>query len=439
MPIMSFNLHQLFKSIVVLFSVFKTAFLPQGYPDSVSKDYLEYQIWDTSQAFCSSITGTLATQAMLKGYGVGDDKATILAATITWLLRNGSGMVGSILFAWMQGSNLDCYAKKWRLFADILNDASIFVELLSPYFKPYFIFFACISSIAKSVVGVAGGATRAALTQHQARRDNMADVAAKDGSQETLVNLLALLAGLVITPLVSGNIILTWTLFFIFTFLHLYFNFRAVSSVVMETLNITRLHILVQDYLLNDRILTPDEVAKREPVLFGSSIGECLEIRLGTQFGNVIHNVQDFESALPNSPSCTYIMRVDLNNSCTSGTANIVLHESSDVLDHIKSCFHAAVVDFILRNNSLNKELASQKPGCQALLALHSFWWQERNSSTSCCWDLVAQSHNFTIQAFPEFLDNLQKAGWLTSQNHLGPNEWRSVWNTKGVEIKKMI
>ena len=35
----------------------------------------------------------------------------------------------------------------------------------------------------QSIVGVAGGATRAAMTQHQARRDNMADVAAKDGSQ----------------------------------------------------------------------------------------------------------------------------------------------------------------------------------------------------------------------------------------------------------------
>lgn len=32
-------------------------------------------------------------------------------------------------------------------------------------------------------MGVAGGATRAALVQHQARRDNMADVSAKDGSQ----------------------------------------------------------------------------------------------------------------------------------------------------------------------------------------------------------------------------------------------------------------
>jgi len=27
----------------------QSAFLPQGYPESVSKDYLEYQVWDTMQ------------------------------------------------------------------------------------------------------------------------------------------------------------------------------------------------------------------------------------------------------------------------------------------------------------------------------------------------------------------------------------------------------
>ena len=37
--------------------------------------------------------------------------------------------------------------------------------------------------IVQAIVGSAGMATRAALVQHQARRDNMADVAAKDNSQ----------------------------------------------------------------------------------------------------------------------------------------------------------------------------------------------------------------------------------------------------------------
>lgn len=34
-----------------LYYMAKSAFLPEGYPKSVSKDYLEYQIWDTVQVF----------------------------------------------------------------------------------------------------------------------------------------------------------------------------------------------------------------------------------------------------------------------------------------------------------------------------------------------------------------------------------------------------
>ena len=45
-----------------LLTFLKNAFLPEGYPDSVSDDYLTYQIWDTVQAFASSISGSLATQ-----------------------------------------------------------------------------------------------------------------------------------------------------------------------------------------------------------------------------------------------------------------------------------------------------------------------------------------------------------------------------------------
>lgn len=39
-------------------------------------------------------------------------------------------------------------------------------------------------------VGVAGGATRTALTLHFAKRGNAADIAAKEGSQETATTLV---------------------------------------------------------------------------------------------------------------------------------------------------------------------------------------------------------------------------------------------------------
>lgn len=42
-------------------------FLPAGYPQSVTEDYLEYQIYDSLQAFSSSIAGLLSSRAVLEG------------------------------------------------------------------------------------------------------------------------------------------------------------------------------------------------------------------------------------------------------------------------------------------------------------------------------------------------------------------------------------
>ena len=46
---------------------FTAVFLPEGFPATVSSDYLSYQLWDTVQAFASSISGSLATAAVLTG------------------------------------------------------------------------------------------------------------------------------------------------------------------------------------------------------------------------------------------------------------------------------------------------------------------------------------------------------------------------------------
>lgn len=67
------------------------------------------------------------------------------------------------------------------------------------------------------------------------------------------------------------------------------------------------------------------------------------------------------------------------------------------------------------------------------------YYFTDKGTSPEYCWDMVAQAHNFTLQAFPEFITNLEKAGWVSSRTHLGPNEWRAIWNSKGVEVKKLI
>jgi hypothetical protein len=130
----------------------KNVFLPEGYPSSVSDDYMSYQVWDTLQAFCSSVSGALAARAMFESIGVGDEASTVYGATLTWLIRDGTGMLGRILFAYYQGSALDSNSKMWRLYADILNDFSFMVDLATPLFaKTYSIYFISFSGLLRVI------------------------------------------------------------------------------------------------------------------------------------------------------------------------------------------------------------------------------------------------------------------------------------------------
>lgn len=51
--------------------------------------------------------------------------------------------------------------------------------------------------------------------------------------------------------------------------LHLFANYKAVRSVVMETFNEARLSIVLQQYLSDKQILSPLEANRREPVFLG--------------------------------------------------------------------------------------------------------------------------------------------------------------------------
>uniref|UniRef100_A0A3P8X625 RUS family member 1 n=1 Tax=Cynoglossus semilaevis TaxID=244447 RepID=A0A3P8X625_CYNSE len=379
--------------------VFKRVFLPQGYPESVSGDYLQYQFWDTVQAFSSSLSGTLATQASLRGIGVGNQEATVAAATFTWLLKDGTGMLGRILFAWQKGSKLDSEAKKWRLFADVLNDIAMFMEILAPYFPAFFIFIVCTAGVFKSIVGVAGGATRAALTVHQARRDNMADISAKDGSQETLVNLAGLLVSLALIPLVTNNPMLTLLLFFLFTVLHLFANYKAVRSVIMETFNEARLSIVFQQYLEDKQILSPQEANLREPVFL--EFRKMVQIKLGVRLQEVVKCSQELDLALKNN-RLPFLLGV--HNGCVC----VCLGPKASVCDEIRAMCQAVWLSNMLSHQT-----------------------QQKQSH----WEMVRESHKLMDKVFDPFIKGVVAAGWDTGRTLLDWDEWRVEWKSKSIFV----
>ena len=102
------------------------------------------------------------------------------AATLTWLLRYASGTLGSILFAYVQGSKLDANCKAWRLFADAVNDSIVLLNLIAPFLGSIaFAALSCVIGLMGALVGVAGAATRVAIVEHQAIANNLGDLSAK--------------------------------------------------------------------------------------------------------------------------------------------------------------------------------------------------------------------------------------------------------------------
>ncbi|KAG9246546.1 vitamin B6 photo-protection and homoeostasis-domain-containing protein [Calycina marina] len=225
-----------------------SAFLPAGYPISVTPDYLEYQIYDSLQAFSSSIAGLLSSRAVLEGIGVGDSHASPTSALLLSVLQESMGRIATILFAHRFGTALEPECKMYRLLADIFNDAAMILDCLSPAFpRPYRVLLMSFSSMLRSLCGVAAGSAKASLSAHFATQGNLGELNAKDSSQETVISLIGMLVGTFVVSYISSQRS-TWIALITLLCVHLGTNYLAVRAVSMKTLNRQRACLLFSTY-----------------------------------------------------------------------------------------------------------------------------------------------------------------------------------------------
>lgn len=314
-------------------------FLPRGFPSSVSPDYVQYQIWDTVQAFCSTITGAFSTHAILKSVGVGNEARNILSATITWLVKDGFGHVGKILFACWKGTELDMNSKKWRIKADILNDLAAIVDtLVLPFYPNFVTAILCATSVMRSIVSVAGSATRSALTLHHAVSNNFADVSSKDSAQETFVNLTASLFSMIIFSYFEDKALFI-IVFIIFTCLHIFANIKAVKSICLRTFNESRYLIALEEYFKTGIVLHPATVNRMERVTVGQTVTLDTTVKMGVCAQSLVEaypNTYDLESvtSLFDTSELFLIAEVKFG-------VGIYLHNDVTSVDILKSYFFA--------------------------------------------------------------------------------------------------
>ncbi|CAG7926571.1 unnamed protein product [Penicillium olsonii] len=254
-------------------------FLPSGYPHSVSDDYLP------------SIAGLLSSRAVLQGtaprpsaspaqltapgVGVGNPNASPTSALLLHILQDTSGRIATILFAHRVGTALEPECKTYRLAADVFNDIAMILDCLSPGVPAGAMRVTVLSTagVLRALCGVAGGSSKASLSAHFAKWGNLAELNAKDSSQETVISLFGMLVGSVVVSQITG-FTTTWLVLLVLLGLHLGMNYAAVRAVQMTSLNRQRANIAFSALLDSDKgvgssqwaVLTPAQVASQERI-----------------------------------------------------------------------------------------------------------------------------------------------------------------------------
>ncbi|XP_057448107.1 protein root UVB sensitive 3-like isoform X1 [Lotus japonicus] len=381
------------------------AFVPEGFPSSVTADYVPFQIWDLLQGLSTYIRTMLSTQALLSAIGVGEKSATVIGATFQWFLRDLTGMLGGILFTFYQGSNLDSNAKMWRLVADLMNDLGMLMDLISPLYPSAFVFVVCLGSISRSFTGVASGATRAALTQHFALQDNAADISAKEGSQETVATMIGMALGMLVARITIGHPLAIWFTFLSLTLFHIYANYRAVRCLALTSLNPERSSILLHHFMETGQVLSPKQVSSQEHVLpmqltsWSSKKAYSLDkkVHLGTRISS-FDNMEIKEHLLSAASHYTKAKYLLVES---KGMINVIVHKDSNAADVLRSFVHALVLA-----NNVHKSKSLHSEGQM---------WMENQ--------------------YEVFIQKLKSLGWKT-ERLLSPIIWRAHWIYEPLEEK---
>ncbi|KAF5725796.1 protein root UVB sensitive 1 chloroplastic-like [Tripterygium wilfordii] len=215
--------------------VIKRLMLPEGFPQSVTSDYLDYSLWRSLQGVASQISGVLATHSLL--YAVGLGKGAIpTAAAVNWVLKDGIGYLSKIMLS-KYGRHFDVDPKGWRLFADLLENAAFGLEMLTPAFPHLFVPIGAAAGAGRSAATLIQAATRSCFYAGFAAQRNFAEVIAKGEAQGMVSKAIGIMLGIALANCVGLSIPLSLTSFSVVTWAHMFCNLKSYQCIQLRTLN----------------------------------------------------------------------------------------------------------------------------------------------------------------------------------------------------------
>lgn len=295
-----------------------------------------------------------------------------MAAGLNWVIKDGLGQFGGVIFASLVSTKFDSNPRYWRMVSSLSLDAACALELMSPMMPTLFIPVAALANVAKNISWLAASASRAAIHNTFATSSNLADITAKTGSQNIAASLAGTSLGIAIASSFIDN---HWGLHAIAAFgalsaVHLTAVYMSLRSTHVNTFNKERLALFIDMYLNQKdgpglplppapspaevshyEHFLPLPVAKSDAFTSGGADTEgegsapCANwLRVGAPFHEVYCNTTELRDAWVASGERNYALAVREAIGGDSVEVDLHLLEEASVRDTLEACVHMNLV-----------------------------------------------------------------------------------------------
>ncbi|XP_042428977.1 protein root UVB sensitive 6-like [Zingiber officinale] len=394
-----------------MMSFIRSYVVPDGFPDCVTPSYVPYMTWRALKHFFGGAMGVFTTRTLLNSAGVSKNTAASGAVAINWILKDGAGRVGKMLYS-RQGKKFDYDLKQLRFAGDLLMELGAGVELATAAVPQLFLPLACAANVLKNVAVVTSTSTRTPIYKAYAKGENIGDVTAKG---ECVANIADLL-GTGLSILISKR---NPSLVASFTFLscgYLFSSYQEVKSVVLNTLNTARFTVAVDSFIKTGHVPSLKEGNVKENI-FNPPWSNHTPVVIGSRFSEAFQELSSFLATQPLFEEERYMVTYNPSK----GKIYALLKDQAKSDDILKAAFHAHVLLHFIRSS--NSKLALRR---------FSSSDQSRHEGTLLVSNdnflsHIAESCKIVSSSYTMFKNKATKQGWIMSHSLLNPGRARLV------------
>ncbi|KAG2448238.1 hypothetical protein HYH02_006823 [Chlamydomonas schloesseri] len=223
-------------------------FLPPGYPDTVTPDYLAYQLWSVPTHITGHLSHALVTSSLLSAVGVsaGPTATVALSASIKWIVKDGVGALGRLIVGSRFSAEFDEDPRRWRMVAELLSTCGLGLEVATVLYPQYFLALACSGKFAQALGKGMGKPVFRVIQTHFARAQNVGAVAAKEEVWEVAAQMAGLAASVAVLRALEASgaadgVVGTWAAI---QAVHVALRYRALATLQFPSLSLKRAAIL---------------------------------------------------------------------------------------------------------------------------------------------------------------------------------------------------